>query len=597
MNLKRIIAELKKRNVVKEALAYLVVAWMILQVASTILPVFDSPAYAMRIMVIILLIGFPLWVVFSWIYTITPKGIHKTAKNESTLPVKTKILIGERLNKIIIISLVIAVILLLYNQYRNQPYVERGMAFTENGLSGSLAVLPFTNNKPDPESDYLGFAIADQIIGDLNYLQNIIVRSSSSVRKYDKQLIDYEEVKEYLNVDYILIGNYLKEDDRMRLNVELVDMESNEMLWRSEPIEVDFSNTFELQDIVSKRVLTGLNIKFSEKEFDRIQKDISNNPLAYEYFLKSISYPLTSEGDSLALEMLKQSITLDSLYAPAHAEFGFRSQRIALFEMQDPEKFIHTEKYYLKALNLNPELLSAMGYLAVLYTESAKTEEAVRITKKMIEINPNNASARFSLGYLYRYIGMIHESVAEMEKALELDPKNPNYGRLGISYLNLNEFDKAFETFAIAKETSYVLIWQGITLYRKGDFKEALSYFDQAIERQVEPYIINSCIVFKASIEGDMETGLKAVKTLEDSNIFDSEGWYYYSVMYSILGDQAGGLRCLKRAVDGGYYNYPLLNTDPLLENLRGSPEFDIILEQAKERHIYFKGLFFDKNT
>ncbi len=270
--------------------------------------------------------------------------------------------------------------------------------------------------------------------------------------------------------------------------------------------------------------------------------------------MKSISYPLTSEGDSLALEMLKQSITLDSLYAPAHAEFGFRSQRIALFEMQDPEKFIYTEKYYLKALNLNPELLSAMGYLAVLYTESAKTEEAVRITKKMIEIYPNNASARFSLGYLYRYIGMIHESVAEMEKALELDPKNPNYGRLGISYLNLNEFDKAFETFAIAKETSYVLIWQGITLYRKGDFKEALSYFDQAIERQVEPYIINSCIVFKASIEGDMETGLKAVKTLEDSNIFDSEDWYYYSVMYSILGDQAGGLRCLKRAVDGGYY-------------------------------------------
>ena len=118
MNLKRIIAELKKRNVVKEALAYLVVAWMILQVASTILPIFDSPAYTMRIMVIILLIGFPLWVVFSWIYTITPKGIHKTAKNETTLPVKTKILIGERLNKIIIISLVIAVILLLYNQYK-----------------------------------------------------------------------------------------------------------------------------------------------------------------------------------------------------------------------------------------------------------------------------------------------------------------------------------------------------------------------------------------------------------------------------------------------------------------------------------------------
>jgi tetratricopeptide (TPR) repeat protein len=192
---------------------------------------------------------------------------------------------------------------------------------------------------------------------------------------------------------------------------------------------------------------------------------------------------------------------------------------------------------------------------------------------------------------------MLQESVVEMEKALEIDPKNPNYGRLGISYLALNEFDKAFETFAIGKETSYVLIWQGITLYRKGDLKQALAYFDRTIQRQVEPYILNSSIAFKAMIEGDLERGLKAVKTLEDADITDIEGWYYWSVMYAILGDKEGGLRCLKKAVEGGYYNYPLIKEDPFLENLRGSPEYDAILEQAQERHLYFKSLFFDENT
>ena len=593
MDLKKYIAELKRRNVFKSGIAYLVITWMIVQVASILLPIFNVPDYLMKALVKILIIGFPLWLVFSWVYDITSKGIIKTSKNIDSQPSEIDTKVGQRLNTIIIVSLSIAVILLLFNQFRSKLLYEESLGVNDEKISNIIAVLPFLNNKPDPESDYFGFAMADQIIGDLSYLNNITVRPSSSVRKYDKKVIDPNIVKEDLNVDYILTGNYIKEGDLVRLNIELVELETNEMIWRSDKIEVDFNSTFELQDIVSEKVVKGMNIQFSEKELNRIGRNIPNDPLAYEYYLRSLSYPLSSDGDQMAIEMLNKSIALDSVYAPAFAELGFRVQRLAFFEMLDSDKFNKAEQNYIKALDLNPELLSALGYLAILYTENYRTEEAIEITRKMLEINSNNAAAHFSLGYIYRYTGMLHESVEEMEKALEIDPKNPNYGRIGVSYLQINEFDKAFKAFSLGKETSYVLVWQGVTLFRKGDYKGAVELFDRVIERNNEPYILNFCIATKAFIEGDIETGLQATKRIEEANLGDSEGWYYLSTKYAILGDKSGSIRCLQKAVDKGYYNYTFMNTDPLLELIRGTQEFDQILEKTKEKHLYFKNKFF----
>ena len=270
----------------------------------------------------------------------------------------------------------------MFNQFRTPGFEDKSQALIKNGLSGAIAVLPLLNNKPGSESEYFGFAIADQIIGELNYLKNINVRSSSSVRQYANMIVDQKKIKEELNVDYILVGNYLKEANRIRLNVELIELETNQMIWRSDKIEVDYINTFELQDIVAKKVVNGLNIKFSPNEFNRMNKDIPNDPLAYEYYLRSISYPLTSIGDELAIEMINKSISLDSLYAPAFSELGFRTQRLAHFEMKSKESFSEAEKYYLKALRINPDLLSALGYLADFIQNLQKQRKRFELLKR-----------------------------------------------------------------------------------------------------------------------------------------------------------------------------------------------------------------------
>jgi len=591
MNIKKYIAELKRRHVFKAGIAYLVVAWLIAQIASIVLPTFEAPPFVMKTLLFILIIGFPINLVFAWIYDVTPEGIKKTKSLENKN--KNSDLKSGRLNKVIIASLSLAVIILLFNQFGNN--LSGNVADTDSHEISTkfIGVLPFSNTKPDLETDYFGFAIADQIIGDLVYLKNIIVRPSSSIRKYEKEIVDSKTAGDELNVDYILTGNFLMEGNIIRMNVELVEVSTNEIKWRDR-IEVDFESAFELQDIIAKHVVKGMNTQFSEKEINRIGKDLSSNPLAYEYYLRGVSYPHTNEGDEMAIEMFNKSIELDSIYAPAYDNLGTRIHNLAQYGLLDPEETKKAETAYIKALSINEELLSALGHLAKIYTETARTEKAVELTKQMLEINPNNADAHFALGYIYRYAGMNTYAIQEMEKAIAIDPMNPGFQSIGITYMWAGEYEKAFEVlknYAPSARTYFGI--QGLALFRQGKKEQAIKYFDRVIELEPEGLSALMVAATRAYIEDEIEEGIAIASKFEQYDVEDAEAWYLNAGNYGLLGDRDGCIRCLQRAVDGGFFNYPLIQTDFFLDSVRDEPEFHKILESAKQKHNAFKKMFF----
>lgn len=598
MNLRKYFDELKKRHVIKAGLAYLVGAWAFTEVSSLILDSFEA-SHLMKTILIILAIGFPVWLVFSWVYDITSEGIRKTGKKEQP-PAESR-RIDKRVNRTIIALLSIAVLLLTLNQIRTSTR-EKGTtpdagnnAPAESSLENSMefiAVLPFFNSRSDPESDYLGFALADQIIGGLVYLKNITVRPSASVRHYEQQTIDPKQVGDELNVDYVLMGNYLKEASSIRLNMELINISSNKIIWHKS-LEHAFKSAFELQDLVAQQVMDGMNVQFTQKEINRIKKDIPSNPLAYEYFLRSISYELSNEGDRMAIQMINQSIELDSTFAPAYLQLGDRLHRYAQYGLLNPEETARAERAFLKALELNDELINAYGYLAMLYTETNRGTEAVELIKRMLELNPNSAEAHFALGYLYRYAGMNEAAVEQMETAVSIDPNNVNFRSICNTYLYAGMYDKALHAAGLYAKSGYLLHIMGQARFRQGKYEQALEYFNQSIELDPGKLAALTSAGIKAYIEDNRQEGIQAAMKFEEYNLVDAEAWYFFAGNYGLLNDKEGCLRCLRRAVDGGFFNYPLMNRDFYLDSVREEEEFRTILEDARIKHLAFRERFF----
>jgi len=452
----------------------------------------------------------------------------------------------------------------------------------------SIAVIPFTNISNDPETNYLGFALSDQIISSLAYIKELTVRPSSAVRVYQNQSPDPMEVAKRLNVDYLLSGSYLKEDNTIRLNLELVEIHSSELIWH-ESIEMDYENTFKLQDIVSEKVVTGLKVKFSPEIIIVTHNGTQANPVAYEYFLRALSYPFTLDSLKLAIDLFQKSIDLDSTFAPAYSELGYRYQLLANYDFKERKKLEDAEAAYKKALSLNGSLLNALGHLALLYTETDSAAHAVTLVHKALKINPNSPESHFWLGYIYRYTGLLDEAVREMERAVQLDPTNPRFRSLGLTYIYLQRYDDALAGLDLDRGSPYSLSWKG-NLYLRWEKPDlAKQFLEKAIAKEPGGSVGFWSKAMLNFIEGKREEGLRMLKTLETSNVFDGEQFYNYANLYGLYGMKDDCIRLIKKAVDHGFYCYPFMQEDIFLVSLRDNEEFKNVLNYAKSKHEAFK--------
>ncbi len=454
-----------------------------------------------------------------------------------------------------------------------------------------LAVLPFSNLRTDPETDFLGYALADQIIGSLTYVQDLNVRPSSSVRKYQHGDYDLDEVRDELAVNFVLAGNYLQQGDRMRLTVELIDLHSGQIVW-SEPIEVSYHDAFQMQDLVSERLLTRLEVSFSEDERDRMNADVSSSPLAYEYYLRSLLYPEEPEGNRLAVNMLRQSTELDPTFAPAWDALGRRAQVAAYWELGGEEVENQARGFLLKALEINPELLSALAHVTMLYVDSGETDLAMETAQRTLEINPNSAVGVFAYGYVLRYAGMLEESITAMDTALDIDPTNSLFRSAAFSYVQNGRYEDAIEAFYLGPP-DLAMAWEGEIAIRRGQIEEARAKLSQAIAADPEGIIGLWAIGLLSALDGDYERALEAARRWEEADLVDGEGWFYLAGIYCINSEIDKCIALLDKAVDGGAFEYSHWLKCRFLDPARGHPGLDAVLERARLKHEAFKAEFF----
>jgi DNA-binding winged helix-turn-helix (wHTH) protein/TolB-like protein len=462
-------------------------------------------------------------------------------------------------------------------------------------LSRRLAVLPFQNLQNDPNTDFLGFSLADAIITKLGYVSELNVRPSYSVQKYEKLPIDIPKIAADLNVDTLLVGTFLREGENLRIACQLIDTRTENLLWKG-GFDLKYDKLLTVQDQVAQQIIRGLELTLSASEVDRLKTDETMSPLAYEYYLRGVD--LYSKGDApLSVKMLEKSTQLAPHFALSWANLGKAYSANASFQLGGAEYYRKAEEAFATALSLQPDEIITRIYMANLLTDTGRVEQAVPLLREALKTNSNQAEIHWELGYAYRFAGMLRESASECERARQLDPGVKTNTSTLNAYLYLGQYDKFLESLPKSDDAALIAFYRGFGEYYKKDLDHAGTNFDHAFE--LDRTLLQAEIgqAFSFGIRDENAKAAVILHALEfkvnERGVADPEATYKIAQAYAAIADKTSALRVLSRSIENGFFPYPYFTTDPLLDSLRSEVIFSKLMKTARERHEDFKSKFF----
>ena len=458
-----------------------------------------------------------------------------------------------------------------------------------------LAILPFRNIKRDAESDFLGYSLADAVITKLGYVQALRVRPSYAIEKYRNQAVEISKVAADLDVDTLLTGNFIRDGDDLRITCQLVDVKTDNILWKG-AFDLRYQRLLTVQDQVAEQIIHGLELNLSSMEAARLKLDEPGDPLGYEYFLRGVDLYARSDFP-LAIRMLEKSVEIDPHYALTWAYLGRSYNASGSFQLEGRDFYRKAQAAFDRALALQPAQIETRVYVANFLTDTGKVEQAVPLLREALKTNPNHAELHWELGYAYRFAGMLTESVAECELARQLDPVVKINSSALNTYLYLGQYDKFLQSLPKNSELPFHLFYRGFAEYHEKQFAPAVVDFDHSFA--LNPLLPQAQVgkALSDAIGHEQKKGLEILHAVENKiltrGVGDSEAIYKLAEAYAVLGDRISALRVLKQSIDSGFFPYPYLMTDPLLDGLHGEAQFASLLESARRRHETFKKTFF----
>ena len=548
--------ELKRRNVVRVAIAYAIVSWLLLQVADVILDNIEAPTWVFQATLLLLIIGFPVAIIFAWAFELTPEGLKKekdVGRSESVTH-----LTGRKLDFVIIGVLAIAVVVFAVERFASVEDTPSSSLSTDGRQS--IAVLPLDNLSPDPENAFFADGIHDDLLTQLAKIGSLKVVSRTSVLEYRDSPKNMREIGRELGVATLLEGSVRRVGNSVRINVQLIDAETDEHLWaETYDRELTAENIFAIQREMATSIAGELQVTLSREEVARIGVLPTQSTIAYDLYVRGRFFwsQRTEEGFNRALEYLNQAIEEDPNFALAYA--GVASIYVLmgheLFSWSHPrDSYPKAQAAARRALELDDTLAEAHSVLGdALLRYDWDFISADREHQRAIALNPNYGTGHQWYSHYLLPMGREKESLAHSLRALELDPLNLIINlHLGWHYFYVGENELAIEQLQQTLELSPTFIvanlFLGQVYEQEMRLEEAIEQFERAADLSGRNPVHLAALAHAYGISGrqkDAETLLR--KLLSSEQYVPS---YEIAVIYAGLDRQDEALTWLERAYE-----------------------------------------------
>jgi TolB-like protein/Tfp pilus assembly protein PilF len=469
-------SELKRRNVYKVAVAYAVIAWLLIQAASILFPTFDAPPWVMKVFVVIVAAGFVIALVIAWAFEMTPEGIKRTedVRPDEKIPQWSR----RKFAALILVITICAAALLGYQVFRAKPTAASGTISEK-----SIAVLPFENLSDDKSNAYFADGIQDEILTDLAKIGALKVISRSSVMHY-KSGVERNLVKigQELGVAHLLEGSVQRINNRVRVNAQLIDARTDTHLW-AQTYDRDLADVFAIQTEIAKAIADQLKAKITGVEQKELAARPTTNPEAYDAYLKGLAlYVRGFRAADLfdSTKSLEEAVRLDPSFAQAWALLARGEANLYFFGNDTtPERREAARHALATAERLRPDLAETQLARAwYLFRIERDYEGAKSVCEALRPRWPNNSEVPTLISYILSRQGRSTEAEAYLQAAFSLDPRSvPLRKVMGLVAASTRHFSEALKRFdrvlEIAPTDAEAVALKALTYQAMGDLDNA----------------------------------------------------------------------------------------------------------------------------
>jgi TolB-like protein/Tfp pilus assembly protein PilF len=593
MNPRNFFAELKRRNVYKVAVAYAVVAWLLIQAASIFLPAFDSPPWVIKIFMIVIIFGFPVALLLSWAFEITPEGIKRESEIEPNKSITRRT--GRKIVAVTIALAVVAAGLFVYQLVRpaatslgDIPQIEEGRAAGASlpAPNKSIAVLPFDNLSRDPDNAYFCEGVQDEILTRLAKVADLKVISRTSTQHFKSAPENLPQIAKQLGVAHILEGSVQKAGDQVRVNVQLINALNDAHLW-ADTYDRRLVDIFGVESEIAKTIAETLQARLTGSERSSIAKTVTVNPEAYELYLRGRFFSEKRTGADLrkSIEYYDQAISKDPNYPLAYVGLADSHLLLSAYGAISPKEAASPARAALKkALDLDDSLGQAHASSGLLATLELDWDRAITEPERAIQLNPNYATAHHWLALPLMTSGQFDRGIAQANRAIELDPLSLICNSdLSWIYFNARRYDQAEaqarKTLEIDSHFAVAHYYLGETLQFKGKLTDAIAEFQKSADLNKDPFSL-SMLGQAYARQGKNDEARKVLARLTEEAKWRYVSPYALAVVLTALGDNAHAIDQLEHGYDDTGFYISLIKVDPLLDDLRGDPRFGALVQK-----------------